>query len=79
MDDNECPNCGSDQLDDGTFAFNGVDGTQDYTPHPLHFECMECTWSGDEPNGVGDHQAMLDDKADGEHEERMLERYQDDC
>ena len=80
MDNLECPSCGSHDLDDGSFDYESPQGRKTYKPmSPVHYECMSCDWTGSEPNNVGDRQAMLEDKADGEHEERMLARYQDDC
>ena len=71
--DYECPSCGSQDLDDGSFDYD-YNGTKTHTPQPPHFDCMNCDWSGagSELNCTGDYMAMLEDKADGEREERML-------
>ena len=68
----ECPSCGSHDLDNGAFEFDGLNGTQTHTPSGGHYECLNCGWSGKDVNESGDYQAMLEDKADGEREERML-------
>ena len=77
MNDNlECPECGSIDLDDGSFDFNGMVGVETHTPPGGHYSCMECDWDGTDVNESGDYYAIEEDKADGEREERMLDDYE---
>ena len=74
--DYRCPECNSGDLDDGSFDYEGPQGTLTHTPSPLHFSCMECEWSGNDAAEAGDYQAMMEVKADGEREERKLAEYE---
>ena len=74
--DYRCPECGTSDLCDGSFDYEGLNGTRTHTPSPLHFECMECEWSGNDAAEASDYHAMLEDKADARHEERKLAEYE---
>ena len=68
----ECPMCGSRDLDDGSFDYDGLNGILTHHPSPVYYNCMDCDWDGDEPENVGHYQAAMEDKAEGEREEKMM-------
>ena len=72
----ECPSCGGHDLDDCSFYYMAVQGVRTFLPQPLHYECLDCEWSGTDVNESGDYQAMLEDKADGEREDKKLREWE---
>lgn len=73
----ECPQCGSGDLDNGSFDYDGPRGIQTHTPEPLHFSCMDCGWDGSEANEVGDYEAMMEDKADARREDEKIAAWEE--
>ena len=54
-----CPQCGSPDLDDGTYTFNDRCGVRFYTPPGNHCECMDCSYSG-KAISAGEYQDRLE-------------------